>query len=173
MPGGSAGSASRTTIRRPSASWPRRCDRRFQTVQLPYNPTSASASRSCRSPPSSGIAVIVMRPLGKGQLLRREPEPRELEPLRDFGVETWRRRSSQVGALGRSRRRRDPRDAKPAARSREREAGTPPWFGRRSAASSSGLRRRSGIIRTMNVGVAKEIKQDEYRVALTPLVRSS
>ena len=36
-----------------------------------------------------GIAVIVMRPLGKGRLLRREPDPRELEPLREHGVETW------------------------------------------------------------------------------------
>ena len=38
--------------------------------------TSVSASRSCRSPRKLGIAVIVMRPLGKGRLLRREPDPR-------------------------------------------------------------------------------------------------
>ena len=36
-----------------------------------------------------GLAVIVMRPLGEGALLRRRPSAEELAPLRDFGVETW------------------------------------------------------------------------------------
>ena len=30
-----------------------------------------------------------MRPLGEGGLLRRPPSARELEPLREHGVETW------------------------------------------------------------------------------------
>ena len=36
-----------------------------------------------------GVAVIVMRPLGEGGLLRRSPSAAELEPLRELGVETW------------------------------------------------------------------------------------
>jgi diketogulonate reductase-like aldo/keto reductase len=33
--------------------------------------------------------VIAMRPFGEGRLLRRPPETAALEPLREFGVETW------------------------------------------------------------------------------------
>jgi aryl-alcohol dehydrogenase-like predicted oxidoreductase len=33
--------------------------------------------------------VIVMRPLAEGALLRRAPDPEELEPLRELGVSTW------------------------------------------------------------------------------------
>ena len=36
-----------------------------------------------------GVAVIVMRPLGEGALVRRPPSERDLAPLRAFGVETW------------------------------------------------------------------------------------
>ena len=30
-----------------------------------------------------------MRPLAEGELLARGPEPEELEPLSEFGVDTW------------------------------------------------------------------------------------
>jgi aryl-alcohol dehydrogenase-like predicted oxidoreductase len=36
-----------------------------------------------------GVAVIVMRPLGEGALVRRDPAPEELEPLASFGVHSW------------------------------------------------------------------------------------
>jgi aryl-alcohol dehydrogenase-like predicted oxidoreductase len=70
-----------------------------------------------------------MRPLGKGRLLRREPDPRELEPLRAFGVETW-AQALLKWALSDDRvdvvipATRDPRHAAENAR-----AGTSPWFG--------------------------------------------
>lgn len=38
-----------------------------------------------------GLGVLLMRPLGEGQLVRTEPSPAELAPLRPFGVTTWRR----------------------------------------------------------------------------------
>ena len=76
-----------------------------------------------------GIAVIVMRPLGEGALVRRSPGPEELEPLRAFGVETW-AQALIKWALS------DPRVTAviPATTSTEhaREnaaAGSPPWFG--------------------------------------------
>ena len=44
---------------------------RFDTVQLPLNPTSANASASCCPLAAElGVAVIVMRPLGEGGLAR-------------------------------------------------------------------------------------------------------
>ena len=36
-----------------------------------------------------GLGVLLMRPLGEGHLVRRQPSPPELAPLRPFGVTTW------------------------------------------------------------------------------------
>ncbi len=104
--------------------------RRFRTVQLPYNPKERESERELLPLAEElGMAVIVMRPLGKGQLLRRAPDPRELEPLHDFGVQTW-AQALLKWALSDSRvdvvipATRDPQHAVENAR-----AGTPPWFG--------------------------------------------
>jgi diketogulonate reductase-like aldo/keto reductase len=64
--------------------------RRFDTVQLPYNPGEREVeSRLLPLAAELGIAVIVMRPLGSGSLLRRVPSDEELAPLAAFGIETW------------------------------------------------------------------------------------
>jgi len=63
---------------------------RFQTLQVPYNPRQRECERELLPLAAElGVAVIVMRPLGEGALLRRPPPADELEPLRPFGVETW------------------------------------------------------------------------------------
>ncbi len=63
---------------------------RFDTVQLPYNPHERESERELLPLAAElGLAVIAMRPLAEGSLLRREPDPEELAPLRGFGVETW------------------------------------------------------------------------------------
>jgi aryl-alcohol dehydrogenase-like predicted oxidoreductase len=103
---------------------------RFQAVQLPYNPHERECEQELLPLAAElGIAVIVMRPLGKGQLLRREPDPREFEPLRDFGVETlaqallkWALSDDRVDVVIPATR--NPRHATENA-----TAGTPPWFG--------------------------------------------
>jgi len=62
----------------------------FQTVQLPLNPLERAAERQLLPLADGlGLAVIVMRPLGEGELLERPPDPVELEPLAEFGIETW------------------------------------------------------------------------------------
>ena len=103
---------------------------RFQTVQLPYNPGERECERELLPLAAElGIAVIVMRPLGKGRLLRREPDAQELEPLRELGVETW-AQALLKWALSDDRvdvvipATRDPRHAAENA-----PAGAPPWLG--------------------------------------------
>jgi diketogulonate reductase-like aldo/keto reductase len=64
----------------------------FDTVQIPLNPHERECeARILPLAEELGIAVIVMRPLGGAgaAMLRREPAPDALEPLRAFGVETW------------------------------------------------------------------------------------
>ena len=64
--------------------------RRFETVQLPYNPWERECERELLPLAAElGVAVIVMRPLGEKALLTRPPSRDELAPLREFGVETW------------------------------------------------------------------------------------
>jgi diketogulonate reductase-like aldo/keto reductase len=103
---------------------------RFDTVQLPYNPLE----RECESEllplaAELGIAVIVMRPLGDKGRLRRPPPPEELEPLREFGVETW---AQALVKWALSDERVDvviPATSKPDHAASNARAGVPPWLG--------------------------------------------
>jgi diketogulonate reductase-like aldo/keto reductase len=104
--------------------------RRFDVVQLPYNPHERDAERELLPLAAElGVAVIVMRPLGEGALLRRPPRERELEPLREFGVATW---AQALLKWVLSDERVDcaiPATSKPARAVENAAAGAPPWFG--------------------------------------------
>ena len=90
---GSTGSASPTGIQGTSSNSSRRCSTgKFDTVQIPLNPLERECeARILPLAEELDVAVIVMRPLGGAgaALLRREPAAGALEPLREFGVETW------------------------------------------------------------------------------------
>jgi aryl-alcohol dehydrogenase-like predicted oxidoreductase len=65
---------------------------RISTIQIPYNPRERDVEREILPLAEElGLGVVVMRPLGGpgSGLVRRAPDPVELEPLRAFGVETW------------------------------------------------------------------------------------
>jgi aryl-alcohol dehydrogenase-like predicted oxidoreductase len=71
----------------------------------------------------------VMRPLGEGELLEQPPAPDELEPLAEFGVESW-PQALLKWALS------DPRvdvvipaTRNPLHAAENALAGEPPWFG--------------------------------------------
>jgi diketogulonate reductase-like aldo/keto reductase len=104
--------------------------RKFDTVQLPYNPHEREAERELLPLAAElGIAVIVMRPLGEGSLVRRPPDARELEPLRAFGVETW---AQALLKWVLSDPRVDlaiPATSRPERCAENAAAGVPPWFG--------------------------------------------
>jgi len=103
---------------------------RFQTVQVPLNPHERECEeRLLPLAAELGVSVIVMRPLGEGSLLRREPPAAELEPLRELGVETWPQAllkwalsDERVDAVIPATR--DPEHARANA-----SAGRPPWLG--------------------------------------------
>jgi aryl-alcohol dehydrogenase-like predicted oxidoreductase len=104
--------------------------RRFDTVQLPYNPHEREVEAELLPLAAElGIAVIVMRPLGGGALVRRSPSQGDLAPLQAFGVETW---PQALLKWVISDERVDV--AIPATSRAERlgenaRAGEPPWFG--------------------------------------------
>jgi diketogulonate reductase-like aldo/keto reductase len=61
--------------------------RRFQVVQLPLNPRERDSERELLPLAAElGVAVIVMRPLGEGSLVRNAPPA---DVLAELGVETW------------------------------------------------------------------------------------
>jgi diketogulonate reductase-like aldo/keto reductase len=104
---------------------------RLQTLQVPLNPHERECEeRLLPLAAELGVAVIVMRPLGEGGLLRLAPSARELEPLRELGVETW-PQALLKWALSDERvdvvipATRDPEHARENA-----AAGEPPWLDR-------------------------------------------
>ena len=103
---------------------------RIDTVQVPYNPAHREVERTILPLADElGIGVLLMRPLGEGQLVRRQPSPSDLEPLRPFGVTTWAQALIKWGLS-------DTRvyvslvaTAHPARLAENAAAGSPPWFG--------------------------------------------
>jgi diketogulonate reductase-like aldo/keto reductase len=104
--------------------------RRFDVVQLPYNPRERAVERELLPLAEElGIAVIVMRPLGEGSIVGRSPSADRLAPLREFGVETWAQALLKwVLSDGRV----DvaiPATSRAAHAAENAVAGRPPWFG--------------------------------------------
>jgi diketogulonate reductase-like aldo/keto reductase len=103
---------------------------RVQVLQVPYNPHERGCEqRLLPLARELGVAVIAMRPLGEGGLLRRPPSASELEPLREFGVETW---AQALLKWALSDDRIDvviPATRRPERAAENARAGEPPWLG--------------------------------------------
>lgn len=103
---------------------------RFHTLQVPYNPHERECERELLPLAAElGVAVIVMRPLGEGALVRRTPSADRLAPLRPFGVETW---AQALLKWALSDERVDvviPATRRPERLAENAAAGSPPWFG--------------------------------------------
>lgn len=103
---------------------------RFQTVQLPYNPVERECERELLPLAAElGMAVIAMRPLGEGGLLRPPPAEEDLEPLRELGIDTW---AQALLKWALSDKRIDvviPATRSPQHASENALAGEPPWLG--------------------------------------------
>jgi diketogulonate reductase-like aldo/keto reductase len=103
---------------------------RFETVQLPLNPYERAAERTLLPLAAElGLPVIVMRPFGEGELLAAPPSEDDLEPLAEFGIETW---PQALIKWVLSDERVDlviPATRNPLHAAENALAGSPPWFG--------------------------------------------
>ena len=103
---------------------------RVQAIQVPYNPHERAVEREILPLAEElGIGVLVMRPFGEGSLLRRQPAPGELEPLRRFGVTTWAQALLKWVLSDRRCTVAIPATSRPERMTENAAAGEPPWLG--------------------------------------------
>jgi aryl-alcohol dehydrogenase-like predicted oxidoreductase len=103
---------------------------RIDAIQVPYNPVEREVESTILPLADDlGLGVLLMRPFGEGQLVRRPPGPDELAPLHPFGITTWGQALIKWGLS-------DPRvhvslaaTAQPGRLAENATAGSPPWFG--------------------------------------------
>lgn len=103
--------------------------REIDTIQVPYHPLERSIETELLPEAARlGVGVIVMTPLGAGQLLHSEPDPEALAPLAAFGVYTWAQvlikwilSDPRVHAV-------IPATSSPDHMRENMAAGQPPWF---------------------------------------------
>jgi aryl-alcohol dehydrogenase-like predicted oxidoreductase len=102
---------------------------RIQMIQIPYNAADRVVEREVLPLATElGLGVLVMQPLGSGELVSRSPSARDLEPLARFGVHTWAQAllkwilsDSRVHAVL-------PATRQSARATENAAAGQPPWF---------------------------------------------
>jgi diketogulonate reductase-like aldo/keto reductase len=103
--------------------------RRFDVVQLPYNPRERAVERELLPLAEElGVSVIVMRPLGEGGLIRRTPKKVAATIAQTLGLETlaqvlikWALSDPRVDVV-------IPATTKPERAAENAAAGSPPWF---------------------------------------------
>jgi aryl-alcohol dehydrogenase-like predicted oxidoreductase len=117
---------------------------RIGAIQIPYNPLERAVERTILPLAAElELGVVVMRPFGEGALLRREPSPADLAPLRPFGVKTWPQAllkwilSDSRCAVA------IPATSRPERMTENAAAGAPPWFGPDERALVNHLAERS------------------------------
>ena len=103
---------------------------RVDFVQVPYNAAEMSVTQEVLPLAEElGLGVIVMVPLGSGRLVRNAPPAEELEPLGEFGVETWAQALLKFVLSDRRVGCAIPATSSPDRMRENARAGEPPWFG--------------------------------------------
>jgi aryl-alcohol dehydrogenase-like predicted oxidoreductase len=119
----------------------------IQTIQIPYNAANGEASERILSlAVELNIGVIVLSPLGSGDLVRRAPDPGELKPLAEFGVETWAQALLKWVVSDERVSVAIPATSRPGRMTENARAGTPPFFGPEERQRVAWLARRTASV---------------------------
>ena len=103
---------------------------RVDFVQVPYNAAESAVTQEVLPLAEElGLGVIVMVPLGSGRLVRRAHPERDLEPLREFGVDTWAQVLLKFILSDERVSCAIPATSSPERMRENARAGEPPWFG--------------------------------------------
>lgn len=103
---------------------------RIAAVQIPYNPRERAVERVILPLAAElGLGVVVMRPFGEGELVRRPPPAAALAPLRPFGVSTWAQALLKWVLSDPRCHVAIPATSRPERMAENAAAGIPPWFG--------------------------------------------
>jgi aryl-alcohol dehydrogenase-like predicted oxidoreductase len=116
---------------------------RAEFVQVPYNAAETTVAEELLPLAEElGLGVIAMVPFGSGRLVRRAPPQSDLEPLREFGVETWAQALLKFVLSDRRVSSAIPATTSPERMRENARAGDPPWFGDEERRYVAGLARR-------------------------------
>jgi aryl-alcohol dehydrogenase-like predicted oxidoreductase len=116
---------------------------RVEFVQVPYNAAETTAAEEVLPLAEElGLGVIVMVPFGSGRLVRRAPPQRDLEPLGEFGIETWAQALLKFVLSDRRVSSAIPATTSPERMRENARAGDPPWFGEEERRYVAELARR-------------------------------
>jgi aryl-alcohol dehydrogenase-like predicted oxidoreductase len=103
---------------------------RVDFVQVPYNAADITVTEEVLPLAEElGIGVIAMIPLGSGRLVRNAPLDKDLEPLREFGIETWAQALLKFVLSDERVSCAIPATSKPERALENARAGDPPFFG--------------------------------------------
>lgn len=103
---------------------------RVDFVQVPYNAADTTVAEEVLPLAEElGLGVILMVPLGSGRLVRNAPSENDLEPLREFGIETWAQALLKYVLSDRRVSCAIPATSSPDRMRENAKAGEPPWFG--------------------------------------------
>jgi diketogulonate reductase-like aldo/keto reductase len=103
---------------------------RIGFVQVPYNPLERDVERAVLPLAEElGLGVMLMRPFGRGSVLRRWPSPADLAPLEPFGVTTWPQALLKWGLSDLRCTLSIPATSRPGRMTENATAGNRPWFG--------------------------------------------
>ncbi|HLW01901.1 MAG TPA: aldo/keto reductase [Ktedonobacterales bacterium] len=103
---------------------------RIQAIQIPYNPLERDVERVILPLAADlNLGVVVMRPFGEGNLMRRPPSDTDLAPLAPFGVTTWAQALLKWVLSDTRCHVAIPATSRPGRMTENAAAGNPPWFG--------------------------------------------
>lgn len=104
---------------------------RIDAIQIPYNVGQREVEKDILPLAADlDLGVVVMRPLGGGELVQRSPSPEKLAPLKHFGVETWAQALLKWILSDMRCHAVIPATSAPRRMKENATAANPPWFGK-------------------------------------------